>query len=93
MPLPRAPRGTLIVSNARLPLPLRRFQPAGELLRLDNARSLRIQFPLDGARLDAGGGAAGFHPVPVKGGRPRRAKGSELVSRLHVGSLSAKLAA
>jgi len=71
-PLPRAPRGTLIASNARLPLPLRRFQPAGELPRLGSARSLRIQFPLDGARLDAGGGAAGFHPVPVKvaGGVP-----------------------
>ncbi len=72
VPLPRAPRGTLIASNARLPLPLRRFQPSGELPRLDSARSLRIQFPLDGARLDAGGGAAGFHPVPVKvaGGVP-----------------------
>ncbi len=71
-PLPRAPRGTLIASNARLPLPLRRFQPAGELPRLDSARSLRIQFPLDGARLDARDGGAGFHPVPVKvaGGVP-----------------------
>lgn len=71
-PLRRAPRGTLIAGNARLPLPLRRFQPAGELLRLDSARRLRIEFPLDGARLDARDGAAAFHPVPVKvaGGVP-----------------------
>ncbi|MGB3272436.1 MAG: penicillin-binding protein 1C [Xanthobacteraceae bacterium] len=71
-PLPRPPRGTLMASNAKLPLPLRRFRPAGELMRTDNARAPRIQFPLDGARLDARDGAAGFHPVPLKvaGGVP-----------------------
>ena len=36
-PLPKAPRGTLTTaSNAKLPLPLRRFRSAGELIRTDN---------------------------------------------------------
>jgi penicillin-binding protein 1C len=65
-PLPRPPRGTLVAGNAKLPPPLRRFRPTGELVRLDTKRGLRIQFPLDGARLDARDGAAGLHPIPVK---------------------------
>src|SRR5882724_10932870 len=32
-PLLKAPKGTLVASNAKLPLPLRRFRPAGELVR------------------------------------------------------------
>src|SRR5262249_54367182 len=31
--LPKPPKGTLLASNAKLPLPLRRFRPVGELIR------------------------------------------------------------
>ncbi|KIZ47751.1 penicillin-binding protein [Rhodopseudomonas palustris] len=69
MALPRAPHGTLIASNAKLPLPLRRFRPAGELVRNGGGQALRIQFPPDGARIDAlGPAAAGSLPVKVAGG-------------------------
>ena len=34
--LPKAPKGALIASNAKLPLPLRRFRPVGELIRTGN---------------------------------------------------------
>jgi penicillin-binding protein 1C len=71
VPLPKAPRGTLIASNAKLPLPLRRFRPAGELIRVGNKHALHIQFPLNGSRIDAGGGdgikLSGL-PVKVAGG-------------------------
>jgi penicillin-binding protein 1C len=49
--LPRPPAGVLMTSNAKLPTPLRRFQPgrlAGETAR----PPLHIIFPPDGARLD-----------------------------------------
>jgi penicillin-binding protein 1C len=68
--LPKAPRGTLMASNAKLPLPLRRFRPAGELLRAGDAHVLRIQYPLNGSRIDgaaAEGGGPSF-PVKVAGG-------------------------
>jgi penicillin-binding protein 1C len=66
-PLPKAPKGTLIASNAKLPLPLRRFQPLGELIRSGGERVLHIQFPLNGSRIDATGGSdAGFSALPVK---------------------------
>ncbi len=70
-PLPKAPRGTLIAANAKLPLPLRRFRPAGELIRTGNEHRLRIQFPLNGSRIDAGGGDGtklSALPVKVAGG-------------------------
>ncbi|ABE62874.1 Penicillin-binding protein 1C [Nitrobacter hamburgensis X14] len=70
-PLPKAPRGTLIASNAKLPLPLRRFRPAGELIRVGNKHTLHIQFPLNGSRIDAGGGGGiklSALPVKVAGG-------------------------
>src|ERR1700709_2726730 len=51
-PLPKAPRGTLVASNAKLPLPLRRFRPVGELVRSGGEQALRIQFPLNGSRDD-----------------------------------------
>jgi penicillin-binding protein 1C len=67
MALPKAPKGTLLASNAKLPLPLRRFRPLGELIRSGSEQALHIQFPLDGSRIDAGGGAgAAFSAVPVK---------------------------
>ena len=60
MPLPRPPKGVLIASNARLPLPLRRFRPLGELVRSGGDQAPHIQFPLNGSRIDVtgSGGAA-----------------------------------
>ncbi len=49
--LPRPPEGVLVTSNAKLPPPLRRFQPgrlAGDTVR----PPLHIIFPPDGARLE-----------------------------------------
>ncbi|MGP9812896.1 penicillin-binding protein 1C [Rhodopseudomonas sp. NSM] len=68
-PLPKPPRGTLTASNAQLPLPLRRFRPAGDLVRAGNEQALKIQFPLNGSRIDALSQAAtGALPVKVSGG-------------------------
>ncbi|MBN9598860.1 MAG: penicillin-binding protein 1C [Afipia sp.] len=65
--LPKAPRGVLVSSNARLPLPLRRFRPAGDLLRQDNGQTPHIQFPLNGSQIDAtGSGEAEPTQLPVK---------------------------
>jgi len=69
--LPRPPRGALVASNAKLPLPLRRFRPIGELVRTDSDRAPRIQFPLNGSRIDVdrtGGGQFSAMPVKVAGG-------------------------
>jgi penicillin-binding protein 1C len=66
-PLPKPPRGTLVASNATLPLPLRRYRPIGELVRTDGERAPRIQFPLNGSRIDAAGAAGTqFSAMPVK---------------------------
>jgi penicillin-binding protein 1C len=66
-PLPKAPKGTLVASNAKLPLPLRRFRPVGELVRTGGEQALRIQFPLNGSRIDAASsGEARFSALPVK---------------------------
>jgi penicillin-binding protein 1C len=70
-PLPKAPKGALVASNAKLPPPLRRFRPMGELLRSSSDLAPRIQFPLNGSRIDVertsdGQGAA--MPVKVAGG-------------------------
>jgi penicillin-binding protein 1C len=66
-PLPKAPKGTLVASNAKLPLPLRRFRPLGELVRTGGEQALRIQFPLNGSRIDAtSAGEMRFSPLPVK---------------------------
>src|SRR5438093_2781680 len=59
--LPKPPRGVLVASNAKLPLPLRRFRPMGELVRTGGEQAPRIQFPLNGSRIDvdrSGGGQA-----------------------------------
>ena len=67
MALPKAPKGTLMASNARLPLPLRRFRASGEFVRTGSEQALRIQFPLNGSRIDAyGGGEANQSAMPVK---------------------------
>jgi penicillin-binding protein 1C len=66
-PLPKAPRGTLVASNPKLPLPLRRFRPVGELVRTGGEQALRIQFPLNGSRIDAtSAGETRFSSLPVK---------------------------
>jgi penicillin-binding protein 1C len=69
--LPKPPKGTLIASNAKLPLPLRRFRPLGELIHSGSEQALHIQFPLNGSRIDAGVGsetALSALPVKVAGG-------------------------
>ena len=69
--LPKPPKGVLISANARLPLPLKRFRPVGELIRAGNDQAPRIQFPLNGSRIDIdrlGHGQAAPMPVKVAGG-------------------------
>jgi penicillin-binding protein 1C len=66
-PLPKPPKGTLVASNAKLPLPLRRYRPIGELVRTDGEQAPHIQFPLNGSRIDAGStDGASFSAMPVK---------------------------
>ena len=66
-PLPKAPKGTLVASNAKLPLPLRRYRAVGELVRTDGEQAPRIQFPLNGSRIDAmAADGASFSAMPVK---------------------------
>jgi len=65
-PLARAPKGTLMASNAKLPLPLRRFRPAGDFVRTGSEQTLRIQFPLNGSRIDTSGSGESQAAMPVK---------------------------
>jgi penicillin-binding protein 1C len=65
--LAKPPKGALLASNAKLPLPLRRFRPLGELVRTGGEQAPHIQFPLNGSRIDAtGSGNAAFSAMPVK---------------------------
>jgi penicillin-binding protein 1C len=64
VPLPKPPKGALLASNAKLPLPLRRFRPVGELVRTGGEQAPHIQFPLNGSRIDVD--RAGFSAMPVK---------------------------
>ncbi|KJC35557.1 penicillin-binding protein [Bradyrhizobium sp. LTSP885] len=69
--LPKPPRGVLVASNAKLPLPLRRFRPLGELVRSGNDSAPHIQFPLNGSRIDvdhSDDGRLAAMPVKVAGG-------------------------
>src|SRR3984885_6388724 len=67
MALLKPPKGVLIASNARLPLPLRRFRPLGELVRTGSEQAPHIQYPLNGSQIDAGGSdGASFSAMPVK---------------------------
>ncbi len=69
--LPKPPKGTLVASNAKLPLPLKRFRPVGELVRTGSEQAPRIQFPLNGSRIDvdrAAGAEGAAMPVKVAGG-------------------------
>jgi penicillin-binding protein 1C len=49
--LPPPPKGVLVTSNAKLPPPLKRFQP-GRLAGVTAQTSLHILYPPDGAKLD-----------------------------------------
>ena len=65
--LPKPPKAVLVASNAKLPLPLRRFRPLGELVRTGSEQAPRIQFPINGARIDVDRSAGGqFAAMPVK---------------------------
>jgi penicillin-binding protein 1C len=65
--LPKPPKEALISANAKLPLPLKRFRPVGELIRTGNDRMPRIQFPLNGSRIDVDRTSEGQGaPMPVK---------------------------
>ncbi|WP_035640761.1 penicillin-binding protein 1C [Bradyrhizobium sp. ORS 375] len=69
--LPKPPKGALVASNSKLPLPLRRFRPIGELVRTGAEQAPHIQFPLNGSRIDvdrAAGPDASVMPVKVSGG-------------------------
>jgi penicillin-binding protein 1C len=69
--LPKAPRGALVAANAKLPLPLKRFRPLGELVRAGAEQAPHIQFPLNGSRIDvdrSAGTEAAAMPVKVSGG-------------------------
>src|SRR5712671_1658196 len=69
--LPKAPKGALMASNAKLPLPLRRFRAVGELVRSGGDQVPRIQFPLNGSRIDvdrSNNGQFSAMPVKVAGG-------------------------
>jgi penicillin-binding protein 1C len=69
--LPKPPKGALLASNAKLPLPLRRFRPFGELVRAGSDQALHIQFPQNGSRIEldrSGGTEASAMPVKVAGG-------------------------
>src|SRR5207244_3018246 len=70
-PLLKAPKGALVAGNAKLPPPLRRFRPLGELVRASSDLAPRIQFPLNGSRIDVDRTADGQSvamPVKVAGG-------------------------
>jgi penicillin-binding protein 1C len=70
-PLPKPPKGTLVAANAKLPLPLKRFRPVGELVRTGSEQAPHIQFPLNGSRIDvdrSAGAEAAAMPVKVAGG-------------------------
>jgi penicillin-binding protein 1C len=65
--LPKPPKGALVASNAKLPLPLRRFRPVGELVRAGGEQAPHIQFPLNGSRIDVDRSASTqFSAMPVK---------------------------
>ncbi|WP_456655620.1 penicillin-binding protein 1C [Bradyrhizobium sp. JR3.5] len=64
--LPKPPRGVLVASNAKLPPPLRRFRPLGELVRSGNDQAPHIQFPLNGSRIDVDQSEGGRTAMPVK---------------------------
>jgi penicillin-binding protein 1C len=65
VPLPPAPKGVLMTSSAKLPPPVRRFQP-GRLVGETEQEPLHILFPPDGARLDFSRTEGRPDAVPLK---------------------------
>jgi penicillin-binding protein 1C len=69
--LSKPPKGVLAANNAKLPLPLRRFRPWGELVRTGSDQAPHIQFPINGSRIDvdrSNNGQFAAMPVKVAGG-------------------------
>ncbi len=64
-PLPHAPRGALFATNAKLPLPLQRFRPAG-LPSEGSQPTVKIMFPPNGARLELTADSGGPDPLALK---------------------------
>ncbi len=64
-PLPPPPPATLILPNARLPLPLRHFRPRGAAMAKASTGP-ELAFPPDGAEIAADGPL----PLKVRGGTP-----------------------
>jgi penicillin-binding protein 1C len=62
--LPRAPSGVLLTTSAKLPPPLKHFQPGDRVGEAET--KLRILFPPDGARLDLRAAEDGPTSVPLK---------------------------
>lgn len=52
-PLPGPPAATLILPNARLPQPLQHFRPRGQTLALTTPDAPQVDFPPDGAAIEA----------------------------------------
>jgi len=65
MPLPPAPKGVLIATNAKLPLPLQRFRP-GWLPSESAEPAPHIMFPPNGARLELSSADGKADPVALK---------------------------
>ena len=71
-PLPNAPAGALIATNAKLPPPLQRFQPHA-VASASFTRPLHIVFPPNGASLELSamqGEAPDPLPIKISGGTP-----------------------
>jgi len=64
-PLPRPPTGVVVAANAKLPPPLRQFQP-GRLAGETERPALHIIFPPDGARLDLALADSKPQPISLK---------------------------
>lgn len=61
-PLPAAPKGVIMATNGKLPLPMQQFRPGS--LAGEGGEPLRIMFPPNGARLEIS--ADNPDPVPLK---------------------------
>lgn len=64
-PLPRAPRGALLATKAKLPEPLQNFRP-GAFAGRGGSNAPRIMFPPDGARIDLGAAGGRRDPLALK---------------------------